>query len=317
MLINTENQVTEQLNNNSMVQNEDDLLSQHLQSDEIEDDEVIVLEGDNNDNFSQNMLQYFKDRQETGDNGPIGLATNKNLENLEKSDDKIELEECVCRICLGEEEDPIGNPLFSPCMCAGSMGLIHLQCLREWLRQRKIQRQGEVVSTYFWKQLECELCKHRLPIEIELKANLKHQILEYELPVFQPGEEHQYIVLESISSNTSKVVHVLNMVDEDQVTLGRGHDADVRVTDISVSRCHAVIKKSELGFFYIIDNGSKFGTLSLVRQPQLINPSCNNCYQIGKTLIKFQIEPAEYENDEVKKKKMCPCFEKSEDEEAK
>ena len=72
-------------------------------------------------------------------------------------------------------------------------------------------------------------------------------------------------MLESISSNTSKVVHVLNMVDEDQVTLGRGHDADVRVTDISVSRCHAVIKKSELGFFYIIDNGSKFGTLSLVR----------------------------------------------------
>lgn len=53
--------------------------------------------------------------------------------------------------------------------------------------------------------------------------------------------------------------------------MGRGHDADVRVTDISVSRCHAYLKKSQLGFFYICDNNSKFGTLSLVRQPQLIN----------------------------------------------
>lgn len=83
---------------------------------------------------------------------------------------------------------------------------------------------------------------------------MKHAILEFDLPVYEAGEEPHYIVLESISSNTSKVVHILNMVEEEQISLGRGHDADVRVTDISVSRCHAYIKKSELGFFYIIDN---------------------------------------------------------------
>tara|TARA_B110000305_G_C19196004_1_gene518857 strand:+ start:142 stop:309 length:168 start_codon:yes stop_codon:yes gene_type:complete len=55
------------------------------------------------------------------------------------------------------------------------------------------------------------------------------------------------------------------MIDEDEITLGRGHDIGVRVTDISVSRCHAIIKKSPLGFFYILDNNSKFGTLALVR----------------------------------------------------
>ena len=58
---------------------------------------------------------------------------------------------------------------------------------------------------------------------------------------------------------------MLNMIDEDEITLGRGHDIGVRVTDISVSRCHAIIKKSPLGFFYILDNNSKFGTLALVR----------------------------------------------------
>ena len=46
----------------------------------------------------------------------------------------------VCRVCLSEEEpDPhiqgtnekgqSSNPLFSPCKCAGTMGLIHIDCL--------------------------------------------------------------------------------------------------------------------------------------------------------------------------------------------
>lgn len=34
------------------------------------------------------------------------------------------------------------------------------------------------------------------------------------------------------------------MLQADEIRMGRGHDADVRVTDISVSRFHASIKKS-------------------------------------------------------------------------
>lgn len=78
------------------------------------------------------------------------------------------MDEMVCRICLGEDDEPNSNPLFSPCTCAGTMGLIHLNCLKEWIKNKKIQRLGETVSTFFWKNLECELCKHRLPIEIEI-----------------------------------------------------------------------------------------------------------------------------------------------------
>lgn len=75
------------------------------------------------------------------------------------------------------------------------------------------------------------------------------------------------MVLESVSSNSGKVVHVINFSDADEIKIGRGHDTDVRVTDISVSRLHAVIRKSHKGFFYIEDNNSKFGTLALVRNP--------------------------------------------------
>jgi E3 ubiquitin-protein ligase DOA10 len=67
------------------------------------------------------MMQYFE----------------KNEIPDKKMPHDIDLEGC-CRICLGEEDDALLNPLFSPCKCAGSMGLIHLECLREWLKSKKI-----------------------------------------------------------------------------------------------------------------------------------------------------------------------------------
>lgn len=60
------------------------------------------------------------------------------------------------------------------------------------------------------------------------------------------------------------------MTKTDYVKVGRGHDSQVRVTDISVSRFHARIKKSSRGDFVVEDNGSKFGTLVLVRKPLLL-----------------------------------------------
>lgn len=233
----------------------------------MEDDEVIVLEAENEDIIDQDLMQYFDRATSYGGRDPLFQINQRLQGSIGDSQEQLADNEKVCRICLGEEDEPDTNPLFSPCICAGSMGLIHLDCLKLWLKGKKIQRQGEIVSTYFWKNLECELCKTRFPIEIELSGGQKVGILDYELPVYEPNEHPHYITLESISSNTSKVVHVLNMIYEDEISIGRGHDIAVRVTDISVSRCHAIIKKSPLGFYYIIDNNSKFGTLALVRQP--------------------------------------------------
>ncbi len=46
--------------------------------------------------------------------------------------------------------------------------------------------------------------------------------------------------------------------------MGRGHESEVRVNDISVSRCHAILKYKSDGI-YIEDNRSKFGTLVLLK----------------------------------------------------
>lgn len=57
------------------------------------------------------------------------------------------------------------------------------------------------------------------------------------------------------------MVHVLEVGEgKDTFRMGRGHESDVRVNDISVSRCHAIVKYRD-GAFFVEDNLSKFGTL--------------------------------------------------------
>lgn len=80
--------------------------------------------------------------------------------------------------------------------------------------------------------------------------------------------EKNYIIIESLSSQQDgdndfwKCVHVIDFNNTDKIKLGRGHDTDVRIHDISVSRLHAYIKRDpDSGFVFIEDNGSKFGTL--------------------------------------------------------
>ena len=68
-----------------------------------------------------------------------------------------------------------------------------------------------------------------------------------------------------IDKNTSRMIHLLTVTENKQeFKLGRGHESEVRINDISVSRCHAILKYKEDGF-YIEDNNSKFGTIALIR----------------------------------------------------
>ena len=47
-----------------------------------------------------------------------------------------------CRICWGSEEDDGKdyNPLISPCKCTGTMGSIHLKCLKKWLESKRTMK---------------------------------------------------------------------------------------------------------------------------------------------------------------------------------
>jgi pSer/pThr/pTyr-binding forkhead associated (FHA) protein len=69
-----------------------------------------------------------------------------------------------------------------------------------------------------------------------------------------------------LDKNTSRMIHLLTVSElKKDFKLGRGHESEVRINDISVSRLHALLKYQDDGF-YIEDNHSKFGTIVLVNE---------------------------------------------------
>lgn len=72
--------------------------------------------------------------------------------------------------------------------------------------------------------------------------------------------------------------------------IGRGQDSDVRITDdISVSRCHAIIRKTPKGDYHLEDYNSKFGTLVQAQYPVFLSSQLYNnqplVFQSGKTCL--------------------------------
>ena len=71
--------------------------------------------------------------------------------------------------------------------------------------------------------------------------------------------------------------------------LGRGHESEVRINDISVSRCHAIIKCKKDGF-YIEDNLSKFGTIVLLKNTLRLAEDHTMAVQVGRSVVSFTIK---------------------------
>ena len=98
----------------------------------------------------------------------------------EKSDDKLEKKK-ICRICLCEDEGEKENPLVSPCNCDGTMKYIHIDCLKGWVNSKWAQKETQIVKTYLWKILTCELCKQRFPDFVKYEGK-SYDLIQYEVP---------------------------------------------------------------------------------------------------------------------------------------
>lgn len=86
------------------------------------------------------------------------------------------------------------------------------------------------------------------------------------------------------------MVHTLLVSDEkSEYKLGRGHDADVRVNDISVSRLHLKINYTN-GRFFMEDCRSKFGTLVLVKKELKIDSTQSKAIQVGRTMLNLSVK---------------------------
>lgn len=218
--------------------------------------QVVNTEADNNNSMEDSFRKSPK--------SPKGSQTSVNQ---------------VCRICLSEtcEAD---DPFFSPCSCSGTMKLIHVKCLQMWLKSKLHTKVSGLSTFVYWKTLECELCKTPYPQHFEVD-NKRYDVVSIDRP------DSAYIIMDLLSKdkNLTRGVHLVKMEGKNNIRLGRGHDSDIRITDISVSRCHAIIKLDR-GNFYIEDNNSKFGTLFHMSKPLPINGDFNNIsVQIGRTVV--------------------------------
>jgi pSer/pThr/pTyr-binding forkhead associated (FHA) protein len=202
----------------------------------------------------------------------------------ETEDDEIVREgEVGCRICLScaESED---NPMISPCECDGTMKFIHLRCLQNWLKTRLASKTTDSCISFTWKSLSCELCKHSLPSVLRYKG----QSVEL---IDIPKPDGTFLVLEKLcrDKNSERGVFLLSVNSRKAVRIGRGHESELRVSDISVSRMHASISFNR-GAFYLMDSSSKFGTSVQVKRPLYLEPDYPLAVQTGRTLIHLTVK---------------------------
>lgn len=208
--------------------------------------------------------------------GPCGMCS---------ADESPERHQKVCRICLmeGPGDD---DYLINPCQCKGSIESVHLGCLRHWIRGRLNIAEGSGGS-YFYQSQACELCKTGYPTYVRLAPETREPLVE--LPQTAPP----FIVLENMvrdsQQHTGRGLHVISLAENKLLKLGRGHESDVRIADVSISRCHATIRFHR-GQFVLEDNHSKFGTLVAMKKPRMLEPDGAISIQVGRTVLSLKLQ---------------------------
>lgn len=62
---------------------------------------------------------------------------------------------------------------------------------------------------------------------------------------------------------------IINFEEEKkEITIGRGHGCDFKISEITVSRTHLTLKMSQGNSLLLKDRNSKFGTLIKTKSPR-------------------------------------------------
>lgn len=200
-------------------------------------------------------------------------------------------EEGSCKVCLSSESTE-EDPLIAPCKCTGSCRFIHLNCLKNWIKVKVKKEANGMAISYNFSRFECEICKCALPKLVKLLDGTDVDLITIDKP------SRPYIILESFHDHTEKreerTLHLISPEERVPVRLGRGHQCEIRITDISVSRSHAEIRYDG-GRFHIKDLKSKFGTLIKLKEAFPISSHLR--VQNGRTVYEFIYHPDKCEVD--------------------
>jgi hypothetical protein len=199
-------------------------------------------------------------------------------------------EEIQCKYCLSETvvdaEDEISNLMLFICNCNEG---VHFHCLKSWMQYKIISKATQNVTSYQWKKLDCEICLIQWPKKIKYHDTV-HELINLNRPTTP------YIIIEKTSNeaNPQSTMNIIIPNGNELVKMGRGHQCDLRISDISVSRIHTHIKY-ENDQFLVFDNDSKFGTLILLTKDYPVK-SEKAAIQIGRTVFTFVLKNTNNEN---------------------
>mmetsp|Transcript_20708 Transcript_20708/g.18114 ORF Transcript_20708/g.18114 Transcript_20708/m.18114 type:complete len:105 (+) Transcript_20708:677-991(+) len=103
-----------------------------------------------------------------------------------------------------------------------------------WVKNKLNMQHNRNIITIFWKNLNCEICKAKLPI------HLSHQGRELFLIPLDNKITGSYVIMESFSKEKDPTgIHVVDLTENHSFKMGRGYNCDLRISDISLSRTHA------------------------------------------------------------------------------
>ena len=225
--------------------------------------------------------------------------------------DKTSKEKGLCKICYSEEIDPLSNPMVHLCNCKGFINYAHFNCIKYWMKTKLIIRENEkkTVKTYFIPQFNCEICKVAYPYKFKLDKNGEkiYELIDIERP------DCNYIILESLNqikenNENHKFIHVIKLINEEDITIGRSNKADIKISDISVSRIHAKLNFNfENKSLEISDLNSKFGTLVLIKGKIELKSGERLITQVGRTL--FGVNVLKKEEEKIREEKNNSTYE--------
>mmetsp|Transcript_28290 Transcript_28290/g.25003 ORF Transcript_28290/g.25003 Transcript_28290/m.25003 type:complete len:167 (+) Transcript_28290:308-808(+) len=137
---------------------------------------------------------------------------------------------------------------------------------------------------YSWKTMHCELCKAPYPFKIAF-GRKQVSLLEYEEPN-TPFLSFETFLKEGCNKATSKSLYILRLKHMGKYKVGRSHEVEFHIEDISVSRFHGYIQITPDKVF-IQDYKSKFGTQILIKRAESLDRDdmYKNMFQVGRTWI--------------------------------
>ncbi len=216
-------------------------------------------------------------------------------------------EKIICNICYSDENTE-ENPLINLCHCNGGMKFSHFNCIKLWIKTKLIIKENsrKNVKSYNFTSFNCTICKTPFPFKFRIKDKNNNMNKIYSLIDIEKPEFENYLVLESLDqineNNNFKTIHVITL-NEENFIIGRGHECDIRINDISVSRVHAILHFDMIRKLLLLrDLKSKFGTLILVKKPIKILKKFIRL-QIGRTFIETKLVDEDDVKDKIEEEK--------------